>query len=159
MTNIGQARWTDLWYKDAFVGDVAWVTTLATSSSADHYAKILGVGNIQAYLLHHMPYIKHNALTYKDQTRSLQYFDSVGWVTDIAFSLLLSSPKVLLQNTTFSALTLLVGHQEEHPACKKLCDKEVLVWLFSWMRHKWLVQLMSLPPNHTLLHKYRLLLH
>jgi len=28
----------------------------------------------------------------------------------------------------FSALTLLVGHQEEHPACKKLSD-EVLAWL------------------------------
>jgi len=28
----------------------------------------------------------------------------------------------------FSALTLLVGHQEEHPACKVLSD-EVLAWL------------------------------
>jgi len=28
----------------------------------------------------------------------------------------------------FSALTLLVGHHEEHPACKKSSD-EVLVWL------------------------------
>jgi len=28
----------------------------------------------------------------------------------------------------FSALTLLVGHQEENPACKKLSD-EVFVWL------------------------------
>jgi len=28
----------------------------------------------------------------------------------------------------FSALTLLVGRQEEHPACKKLSD-EVLAWL------------------------------
>jgi len=27
----------------------------------------------------------------------------------------------------FSALTLLVGHQEEHPACRKLSD-EVLAW-------------------------------
>ena len=26
-----------------------------------------------------------------------------------------------------SAVTLLVGHQEEHPACKKLID-EVLAW-------------------------------
>jgi len=31
----------------------------------------------------------------------------------------------------FSALTLLVGHQEEHPACKKLSD-EVLEWLSVW---------------------------
>jgi len=28
----------------------------------------------------------------------------------------------------YSALTLLVGHQEEHPACKKVSD-EMLVWL------------------------------
>jgi len=31
----------------------------------------------------------------------------------------------------FSALTLLVGRQEEHPAYKKLSD-EVLVWLSVW---------------------------
>ena len=36
----------------------------------------------------------------------------------------------LLNYTTaaFSALTLMTGHQQEHPACKKLND-EVLVWL------------------------------
>jgi len=33
--------------------------------------------------------------------------------------------------TAFSALTLLVGRQEEHPACKKLSD-EVLMWLSVW---------------------------
>jgi len=31
----------------------------------------------------------------------------------------------------FSALTLLVGQQEEHPACKKLSGG-VLAWLFVW---------------------------
>ena len=31
----------------------------------------------------------------------------------------------------FSTLTLLVGHQEERPACKKLSD-EVLTWLSLW---------------------------
>jgi len=30
-----------------------------------------------------------------------------------------------------SVLTLLVGCQEEHPACKELSD-EVLAWLFVW---------------------------
>jgi len=30
-----------------------------------------------------------------------------------------------------SALTLLVGRQEEHPVCKKLSD-EVLAWLSAW---------------------------
>ena len=33
----------------------------------------------------------------------------------------------LIQSYTFSALTLLVGRQEGHPACKKLSG-EVLVW-------------------------------
>ena len=33
-------------------------------------------------------------------------------------------------NIAFSALTLLVGRQVEHPACKKLSD-EVLAWLFA----------------------------
>jgi len=32
----------------------------------------------------------------------------------------------------FSALTLLVEHQEEHPACKKLSD-EMLAWLSVWI--------------------------
>jgi len=35
---------------------------------------------------------------------------------------------LLLHNFAFSALTLLVGRQEGHPACKKL-SSEVLAWL------------------------------
>jgi len=34
-------------------------------------------------------------------------------------------------NSASNALTLLVGRQEEHLACKKLND-EVLVWLPAW---------------------------
>ena len=34
----------------------------------------------------------------------------------------------IIARITFSALILLVGHQEQHPACKKL-SAEVLVWL------------------------------
>jgi len=34
-------------------------------------------------------------------------------------------------NSAFSALTLLVGRQEEHPACKKMSG-EVLAWLSIW---------------------------
>jgi len=45
-------------------------------------------------------------------------------------------------------LTLLVGRQEEHPACKKLTD-EVLAWLSGWRQ----VQLMPLLPHHLLLHQ------
>jgi len=42
--------------------------------------------------------------------------------------------------TAFSALTLLVGWQEGHPACKKLIGG-VLAWLSVWSE----VQLMPLP--------------
>jgi len=35
---------------------------------------------------------------------------------------------IYLTIIALSALMLLVGHQEEHPACKKLTD-EVLAWL------------------------------
>jgi len=54
---------------------------------------------------------------------------------------------------TFNALTLLVGHQEEHPACKKMSDV-VLVGYLPGARCKWfaMVQLMPLPPCHLLLH-------
>ena len=38
---------------------------------------------------------------------------------------------ILCYICAFSALTLLVGRQEEHPACKKLSD-EVSVWLSVW---------------------------
>jgi len=34
-------------------------------------------------------------------------------------------------NGAFNALTLLVGHQVEHPVCKKFSD-EVLAWLSVW---------------------------
>ena len=44
-------------------------------------------------------------------------------------------PKIILHNTinllAFSALTLLVGQQEGHPACKKLSGG-VLAWLSVW---------------------------
>jgi len=46
------------------------------------------------------------------------------------------------------ALTLLVGCQEEHPACKKLSD-EVLVWLSVWTE----VEMLLLPLRCLLLHK------
>ena len=36
-----------------------------------------------------------------------------------------------IANSAISALTLLVGRQERHPACKKL-SSEVLVWLSVW---------------------------
>jgi len=52
----------------------------------------------------------------------------------------------------FSALTLLAGRQEEHPACRKLSD-EVLAWcLGRGVNDLHMIQLMPLPPHHLFLH-------
>jgi len=54
---------------------------------------------------------------------------------------------------TFSALTLLVGWQEEHPACKKLSGV-VLAWLSVWSEVQtciYIAQLMPLPLTVSLL--------
>ena len=47
----------------------------------------------------------------------------------------------------FSALTLLVGRQEGHPACKKLSG-EVLAWLSVWSE----VQTCTSPADATATH-------
>jgi len=47
-------------------------------------------------------------------------------VTSSGFNILLAH-----SDQTFSALTLLVGQQEGHPACKKLSGG-VLAWLSVW---------------------------
>jgi len=39
-----------------------------------------------------------------------------------------------LRCSAFSALTLLVGRQEGHPACKKLTSGRVLAWLYVWSK-------------------------
>jgi len=48
--------------------------------------------------------------------------DEVDRIPDIPYN---------LQQAAFSALTLLVGRQEGHPACKKLSGG-VLAWLSVW---------------------------
>jgi len=53
----------------------------------------------------------------------------------------------VLPDSAFSALTLLVGRQEGHPACKKLSD-EVLVWLSVWSE----VQTCTCPADATATH-------
>ena len=45
----------------------------------------------------------------------------------------------------FSALMLLVGRQEGHPACKKLLSGGVLAWLSVWSEMQTVAQLMPLP--------------
>ena len=43
----------------------------------------------------------------------------------------MSGDELPTRSLAFSALTLLVGRQEGHPACKKL-SSEVLAWLSVW---------------------------
>ena len=43
----------------------------------------------------------------------------------------MNSPLLYFDIVAFSALTLLVGRQEGHPACKKLSGG-ILVWLSIW---------------------------
>jgi len=54
----------------------------------------------------------------------------------------------------FSALTLLVGRQEERPSCENLID-EVLVWLSVWSEVQMhMVQLMPLPSQNRIISCY-----
>jgi len=53
-------------------------------------------------------------------------------------------PFSLFHSFAFSALTLLVGQQEGHPACKKL-NGMILAWLSVWGRDLHMAQLMPLP--------------
>jgi len=50
-------------------------------------------------------------------------------------------------------LTLLVGHQEEHPVCKKI--DEVLAWLSVWSK----VQVICIWCSWCQWHPHHLLLH
>jgi len=56
-------------------------------------------------------------------------FDLVFQIVNFRFLLMLHLWTIL----AFSALTLLVGRQEGHPACKKLSG-EVLAWLSVWSK-------------------------
>jgi len=51
--------------------------------------------------------------------------EALGWLS------LWSEVQVIYTPCAFSALTLLVGRQEGHPACKKLSGG-VLAWLSVW---------------------------
>ena len=61
---------------------------------------------------------------------------------------------------SFSALTLLVGHQEEHPACKKIAwwDAGMVICLELGANDLYVVQLMWLPPHHLLHIKIQIVL-
>jgi len=68
-----------------------------------------------------------------------------GLATPWTYSLHLSPSSVILTDCAFSALTLLVGRQEGHPACKKLSGG-VLAWLSVWSEVQiCMAQLMPLP--------------
>ena len=91
----------------------------------------------------------------KSLTESLVYIYCVG--------LRCSDINLLICEHAFSALTLLVGHQVEHPVCKN-CD-EMLVWLPVWSERGadclHVVQLMPLhrkTPSSLVSSKSRLVL-
>ena len=53
----------------------------------------------------------------------------------VCLSVIIIFVVVMCGVVAFSALTLLVGRQEGHPACKKLSG-EVLAWLSVWNKVK-----------------------
>jgi len=65
------------------------------------------------------------------------YFPSISVLASLSLVMLRNAVnfhfifKMYLCFFAFSAITLLVGRQEEHPACKKLSGG-VLVWLSVW---------------------------
>jgi len=64
--------------------------------------------------------------------------DIVRWIYIFSLHSVVFDSRVLYNNNSryfilaFSALTLLVGRQEEHPACKKILSDGVLVSLSVW---------------------------
>ena len=71
----------------------------------------------------------------------------IVYCDDVCWSLLSLLCWRELTSCAFSALTLLVGRQEGHPACKKL-SSEVLAWLsrcLEWGADLHMAQLMPLP--------------
>jgi len=64
---------------------------------------------------------------------------------------------ILLLLLSFSAVTLLVGHQEGHPACKKLSGG-MLAWLSAWGADWHIAQQMPLPLTISCSSKSRLVL-
>jgi len=80
------------------------------------------------------------------------YFRATAAAYKVSVGLVfLSILTVGLCEVAFSALTPLVGRQEEHPACKKLSD-ELLAGIFICLEQGAndlrMVQLMLLPPYH-----------
>ena len=69
---------------------------------------------------------------YRRPTLSICPFFYVSYILPMCASLLGSVLVVCFpcQHIAFSALTLLVGWQEGHPACKKL----MLAWLCVWIK-------------------------
>jgi len=68
-----------------------------------------------------------------------------------------SQIRVIMQLFAFSALTLLVGRQEGHPACKKPSGG-VLSWLSAWGADLHIAQQMPLPLTISCSSKSRLVL-
>ena len=59
--------------------------------------------------------------------------DAAALADDVRSAAVMIISQVLQSLFAFSALTLLVGRQEGHPACKKLSGR-VLAWLSAWSK-------------------------
>jgi len=59
------------------------------------------------------------------------FFSSLPVMVNKVIGYIISWLLLIFKSIAFSALTLLVGRQEEHPACKKMSD-EALAWLSAW---------------------------
>ena len=101
--------------------------------------QILGLSQCGKYkLIHCASMHRINLYTEIVETDNLfiSYCTAINWeyqpVTPIAFSFISQLCVVFsTYRCAFSALTLLAGQQEGHPACKKLSDG-VLAWLSVW---------------------------
>jgi len=78
-----------------------------------------------------MKNLKHNHASFKSVTEYLPYTTLLHNNVCDKSKQKETAELVNFSAIAFSALTLLVGHQEEHPTHKKLSDG-VLAWLSDW---------------------------
>ena len=81
---------------------VAWCRSYHINSPAEH----------AAHLCRNTPIVRHKVVLYNGRKTVVVVLYGLHSRPDTVFY-------ILLYNTAFSALTLLVGRQEGHPACKK----------------------------------------
>ena len=69
----------------------------------------------------------------RNRKHGLSWILKPHYLDDVTLSAVFIITVLVYTCLAFSALTLLVGRQEGHPACKKLSG-EVLAWLSVWSK-------------------------